>query len=504
MKPLEPKSIFANRFEIVRSISTGGMGAVYEVIHRETKRRRALKVMLPSMLVDDEMRRRFALEAVITAEISSEHLVEVFDAGIESDTACPFIVMELLDGEDLGKYVAKRGPLPAEEVAEILTQVAHALDKTHAAGIVHRDLKPDNLFRTTRDDGSPKVKILDFGIAKLLATQGGPTTRAMGTPLFMAPEQVDDGLARIGPAVDLFALGQIAFALLVGVPYFSDDAKRADNLLSMLLTVARGPTDSATRRAEKLGRSAPANFDAWFAKATARDPSERFTSARAMSDAFARDVASKPSELVAQGKTSPEPEAQPPRRLGRFDETEPLMPEAADTPSAPPRASAVAGASGEQPGAASANNTASLGAHVRSAQRPAGSGRGALIVAGVVALGAGVAIALASLEPSAPAGQPEPGAGRAAATTPSSAQQQPPLVQPNEQAASSSAAAGADSSASAIPAGSAAATASAKSAPLATQRGPRDLKPPPSAPVASTAKPTSTLQPWEVRTPVKP
>jgi len=287
MKALEPKSLFALRYEVVRCISTGGMGAVYEVLHIDTQRRRALKVLLPSLLVDDEMRRRFALEAVITANISSEHLVEVFDAGIEQDSGCPFLAMELLSGQDLGKQLAKDGPMALDEVIELLRQAARALEKTHAAGIVHRDLKPENLFVTRRDDGAPKLKILDFGIAKLLATQGGPSTRALGTPLFMAPEQIDDTLASVGPAADLYGVGQIAYALLTGVPYFAEDAQRADNVLGILLAVARGANEKASLRAAKKGVTLPAGFDGWFAKATAREPADRFASARTMVEALA-------------------------------------------------------------------------------------------------------------------------------------------------------------------------------------------------------------------------
>jgi tRNA A-37 threonylcarbamoyl transferase component Bud32 len=186
---LTPGAVFAGRYEIVRMLSHGGMGAVYEVIHRDTARRRALKVMLPTLLGDDSMRARFLLEARVTAEVASENLVETFDAGIDAATDQPFLVMELLKGSDLESWV-QRGPVPWQEVVTLLSQVARGLDRTHAAGIVHRDLKPENLFVTTREDGAPLVKILDFGIAKVVNESAQKSTRSLGTPLYMAPEML--------------------------------------------------------------------------------------------------------------------------------------------------------------------------------------------------------------------------------------------------------------------------------------------------------------------------
>src|SRR5262249_49766518 len=161
---------------------TGGMGAVYEVLDDRTNARRALKVMLPTLIENAELRDRFSLEARVTGDVESDHIVQVYDAGVDEATGMPFIAMDLLRGEDLGALVKRVGPLPAADVMAYLSQAARALDKTHAAGIVHRDLKPENLFLTRRDDGSPCVKILDFGIAKVIA-QGhqGQGTQALGT-----------------------------------------------------------------------------------------------------------------------------------------------------------------------------------------------------------------------------------------------------------------------------------------------------------------------------------
>ncbi|WP_437624709.1 serine/threonine-protein kinase [Sorangium sp. So ce1151] len=207
-------TLFAGRYRVVRSLATGAMGAVYEVIHVETERRQALKVMhLHLHLAENpEFRARFKLEA----RIATEHIVEVFDAGIDLDTGMPFLVMELLRGEDLSKRLRGSGRLPPEEAVAYLRQTALALDRTHAAGVVHRDLKPANLFLAESDDDEePRIKVLDFGIAKLVAETAidSATTAALGTPLYMAPEQFDGG--SISRAVDIFALGMIAYTLLV-------------------------------------------------------------------------------------------------------------------------------------------------------------------------------------------------------------------------------------------------------------------------------------------------
>jgi eukaryotic-like serine/threonine-protein kinase len=276
---LAPGETLMGRYEIVRCIRAGGMGAVYEVVDRETRRRRAMKTMLPSMVSDPDLRARFRLEATVAAEIESEHIVEVFDAGVDTQTSLPFLVMELLRGENLAELVARRGRLPAAEVVLLLHQASLALDRTHPAGIVHRDLKPENLFVTTRDDGTPRVRLLDFGIAKVVASSTQPnTTRNLGTPLYMAPEQIR-GDGDIGPAADLYSLGQLAFTLLTGSAYWELESRRSGGVYPMLLKIMEGARELASARALRLGVSLPHAFDSWFQTATALRDFERFGSA---------------------------------------------------------------------------------------------------------------------------------------------------------------------------------------------------------------------------------
>ena len=250
-------SIFAGRYRVLGRLAAGGMGAVYEVLHLETRRRRALKVMLPALFAKLELRDRFRREAHVTASVKSEHLVNVFDAGVDEASGMPFLVMELLEGEDLGRLVDRAGSIPPSDVVAYLSQVASALDRTHAASIVHRDLKPENLFVTHRENGTACIKILDFGISKIVneAATGGPNTTSIGTPAYMAPEQIVGG--PVTPAADLHALGLIAYTLLTGRSYWQDDVESTDNALAFALRAAQGIREGAVSRARRHGHDAP-------------------------------------------------------------------------------------------------------------------------------------------------------------------------------------------------------------------------------------------------------
>ncbi len=280
---LAPGTVFHGVYEVVRCIKAGGMGAVYEVLQTSTQRYRALKVMLPSLVTDPEMRARFELEAKIAAGIESEHIVETMDAGIDQATGMPFIVMELLKGEELGALLKARKRLSPDDVVTYLQQAAIALERTHAAGIIHRDLKPENLFLTRRDDGSPRVKILDFGVAKIVAdgSVNANSTKTVGSPLYMGPEQIS-GEMKIGPAVDRYSLAHIAFTLLVGKPYWHVERKAAGGIYPFMMQIMKGVTVAASVRAADYGVQLPAAFDAWFVKATATEPAQRYESAVAM------------------------------------------------------------------------------------------------------------------------------------------------------------------------------------------------------------------------------
>jgi len=275
---LQAGALFAGRYKVLGCIAAGGMGAVYEVLHLETERRRALKVMHPQMLHSADLRDRFMREARVAAKVESEFIVDVFDAGIDEATQMPFLVMELLKGEELGVRLKRQGRFSASEVVTYLQQTAMALDKTHKAMIVHRDLKPANIFLTQREDGQPLIKVLDFGVAKIIAESGtasGPT-QSLGTPLYMSPEQYNPA-ARLTGAADIYALGMVAYTLLVGKAYWAEESK--GGVVTLALAATHGPREPASARAAQYGVPLPPAFDAWFARVTARDPAHRFPTA---------------------------------------------------------------------------------------------------------------------------------------------------------------------------------------------------------------------------------
>ncbi|MDI1452027.1 protein kinase [Polyangium sp. 6x1] len=318
-------TVFAGRYRIVRRLAAGGMGAVYEAVHIETNRRKALKVMHAHLFQSDEMSERFKREARIAAEVESEHIVDVSDAGVDEATQTPFLVMELLRGEELGERLKRVGRLPPAEVCTYLRQTAMALDKTHAASIVHRDLKPANLFLTQREDGSPRIKILDFGVAKLVADSatGAGATRSMGTPLYMAPEQFHTDTKLTG-AADIYAMGMMAYRMLVGQTYWHKETRNSADIIAFALVAVRGPQESAVQRAAAAGVTLPPAFDAWFFRITALEPSARFATAseavkaleKVFDDAASGDFATTvplpgpprammPSGVTPSGMTSP-------------------------------------------------------------------------------------------------------------------------------------------------------------------------------------------------------
>jgi eukaryotic-like serine/threonine-protein kinase len=273
--------IFANRYEVVRCIGSGGMGAVYEVIHLETERRRALKVMHAHFADSADFRERFKREARVAAQIDSDYIVDVFDAGVDDATKMPFLVMELLRGEELARTLKRLGRMAPGDVVNCLFQTSLALDRTHKASIVHRDLKPENIFFCERDDGPPQIKVLDFGIAKFASSAKGASqaTNSVGTPLYMAPEQFLPG-GEVTPAADIYALGLLAYTLLVGTDYWHEELERDDNVFAFALIAMKGPLEAASTRALRVaGLPLSPAFDAWFAKATAVVPGARFAMA---------------------------------------------------------------------------------------------------------------------------------------------------------------------------------------------------------------------------------
>ncbi len=203
-----------NKFEVLGEIGEGAAGVVLKVRHRELDRVMAVKV-LKAREVSRERMLRFRREAQVATSLDHPNIVKVYDLDRASD-GTPFMVMEHLEGEDLQTRLARRGPIPLPEVVSLLEGVADALEQAHSLGVVHRDLKPANLFQTT----SGVVKILDFGVCHYRGSLDDLTEsgEVLGTPLYMAPEQIRG--AEPTPATDVFALAAIIFHLVTGMPPF--------------------------------------------------------------------------------------------------------------------------------------------------------------------------------------------------------------------------------------------------------------------------------------------
>ncbi len=327
-----PLSLFQGRpiggdFRLLRELSRGGMGAVYVAQQLSTSKTRAIKLMHPSLVANPRLRERFEQEARVGARIPSEHVVDVIAAGVDAETAVPWLAMELLEGEDLATYAARRGPLPPHEVLDVFEQLCHAIAAGHRSGVVHRDLKPENIFlaKGRRAGAAYTVKVLDFGIAKVVAEAQANTTSNVGTPLWMAPEQAD-ARAAIGPAADVWSLGLIAFRLLTGKSYWQSGNEEHPSSMRIISEVCFGALPQASARARELGVQAPgAAFDRWFARCVDRDPARRFGNAEELLTALRSQLGSNhPGTMPAHWKAPTEPMPDVPVRPA--GETVPMPP----------------------------------------------------------------------------------------------------------------------------------------------------------------------------------
>jgi eukaryotic-like serine/threonine-protein kinase len=282
-----PGSLFHERYEIVRVVGQGAMGIVYAARDVRTGRLVALKLMNQELASEPRFVERFEEEARVGQRIRSPHVAEVFDSGWSSapkssEKRQPFFAMELLEGETLEARLG-REELGRELAIEVIRQLFAGLAAAHRAGIVHRDLKPENLFLCAREGDQPLVKVLDFGVAKVLreTTQGG-TAPGLGTPLWTAPEQGKEGQV-IRPSADVWALGLLTFRLLVGAVYWRSANQRGTTAFDLAVEMLRAPIVPPSQRAAELARaplgSSASLFDAWFLRAVHREPAARFVDA---------------------------------------------------------------------------------------------------------------------------------------------------------------------------------------------------------------------------------
>jgi serine/threonine-protein kinase len=270
---LRQGDIIGGRYQVEEFVGEGGMGIVVAARHLELGHRVAIKYLRPEACRRPDIVARFRWEARAGLQIRSEHVVRVTDAGILGD-GTPYLVMELLDGIDLGTLLKqRRGPLEVGEALDYVLQACEAIVEAHAMGIVHRDLKPENLFLTRRADGTPLVKVIDFGISSgvdlAVATgdlgQPSVTVEIMGSPAYMAPEQVRN-FETVDARADVWSLGAILYELLTGS--LIHDEKSVGPLLTR---ICHCPVRSARGRRADL----PEELDGVILRCLERDPSRR-------------------------------------------------------------------------------------------------------------------------------------------------------------------------------------------------------------------------------------
>ncbi len=331
-------------------IGHGGMGDVWRARHTALNTRVAVKFLRGAAEPSERARRRFLTEAQVTANLRTRHAVQVFDFGV-TDEGLPYLVMELLEGETLDQRIARLGRLPVADTSLLLQKAARALERAHALGIVHRDFKPENVMLVAdEEDGGELVKVVDFGIAKLVGDLDATiknalgslvqarrlpsvppvlevTSGGVGTPYYMAPEQVQDSV-QVGPAADIWAFGVVAYECLTGRRPFDDES--IGKLLVRVLAATPPPPASSLA-------AVPPSFDEWFRLACARDPADRFPDIQTAAAALASALGT----AVLAGSPAPTPPALPAPDLpaGPVPDVAPTLSSRQDPPraEAPPR-----------------------------------------------------------------------------------------------------------------------------------------------------------------------
>jgi serine/threonine-protein kinase len=327
---MAPGDVIAGRYRIDGMLGQGGFGVVFRATQLPIGRGVALKMLLDEALGHADARARFRREAELAQRLEHPNTVRLYDFG-ETEDGLPFIAWELLKGRPLDAVIAAEGPLPPARAGRIAAQILKALMEAHGMGIVHRDIKPSNVLLCEFSGERDFVKVLDFGIAKRLLTRGTgltPEGSILGTPAYMAPEQVA-GTA-VSPASDLYSLGLLVAEMITGKPVF--DGPSAMDVIAAQL--AERPTPLAPEvLASPLGRV--------IARATERSPDRRYPSAAEMlRDLEAAGVPSTPSPTtLATAPTSSQPITPAPASIALAPTGRALVPAIADTAlvTVPPR-----------------------------------------------------------------------------------------------------------------------------------------------------------------------
>jgi serine/threonine-protein kinase len=266
-----PPGTLLGRYEVKRQLGRGGMGAVYEAVHRDLKKRVAIKVLSGPLAANEEAKQRFLREGEAASRIQHPHVVDVTDVGVDGTTT--YLVMEFLEGEDLAHKLVRAGALPVREVVDILLPVCAGLSVAHEEGVIHRDLKPENIFLARRRQGGTEPKLLDFGVSKV--TGGGVmaltgTSASFGTPYYMPPEQVR-GAREVDQRSDVYALGVVLYECVCGRRPFE-----SDNIYTILHAIGAGEYPAPRSVRPDL----PAAIEVAIVRAMQLEPAGRFPTVR--------------------------------------------------------------------------------------------------------------------------------------------------------------------------------------------------------------------------------
>jgi eukaryotic-like serine/threonine-protein kinase len=293
------------RYQIVRLLGRGGMGSVYEAMHRDLKKRVALKTLHPAVAATPGARARFLREGEAASRIRHPNVVDVTDVATEGTTS--YLVMEFLEGEDLSALIARTGPLPISKAIDLLLPVFAAIAVAHDEGVIHRDLKPENIFLARGRIGGIDPKVLDFGISKLSSSGGGNTLAltgtgaSMGTPYYVAPEQVRSA-AGVDARSDQYALGAILYECMTG-----RRAHQGETIYEVIRSVGEGafPPPRAYRP------DLPVEVEEVILRAMALEPARRFPSVRALGRALLAFASPGPCAQWAPELEGGDPDALP-------------------------------------------------------------------------------------------------------------------------------------------------------------------------------------------------
>ncbi len=304
-------TVLGETYRISRLIGVGGMGAIYEAAHLGAGKRVAVKMMSRELAAHPEALARFRREVQVTTELAHPHIIDVVDFGA-SPTGEPYLVMEYLEGEDLEQALERHGRMPLPVAVQIIKQVASALAVAHAEGVVHRDLKPGNVFLKQVEGGGVFVKVVDFGISKVLKATTTKLTMAravVGTPEFMAPEQAAGRVDQVDHRSDQWALACLAWHMLSGrLPFWQPDVNAILNQV-----IAGEPTPLAP----EFARTIPREVDKVLRRALSKRREDRFPTITAFARAFeaAASGASASPRAKAQARAAHAPSGRTSRWL---------------------------------------------------------------------------------------------------------------------------------------------------------------------------------------------